>query len=197
MEAFRLVVWAVLWAVRAWSVGLFAVRFFTHFEFGSLAFALVEGHALFLAVQNERHKVAADRSFLGFVAPAAFLVSGFLQPVGASSVFSQWLLLAVSFFLVAVRAYLGRSYSLGTTTWFGLCDEGPYRWVRHPNYAVHCLKRLVVLQCFPTMFNLQMTVFHFLAMLAVIAVEERFLGQFDEYREYKERVRWRLLPFVF
>jgi len=76
-------------------------------------------------------------------------------------------------------------------------DSGPYRLVRHPIYAFACLMVLGTLLVFPAWWNFPAS----LGMVGLYAfkalVEERLLAEhLPAYREYQQRVRYRLAPWV-
>ncbi len=124
-----------------------------------------------------------------------------LWPVGG------WLL-AMLGVLVRVRAQdkLGkrpdgnRRFNGGLTVVAGeeVITTGPYRVVRHPGYlGVFCLQvgLMVMFAYWPPV--LVMLVAVFLSLRRRIATEEEINArEMVGYREYMERVRWRLIPWV-
>ena len=79
----------------------------------------------------------------------------------------------------------------------GVKASGPYRLVRHPMYAGYALTHVGFLLAGPTLWNLAI----YGATLAIavrrIIAEERVLRRDSAYRALADRVRYRLLPFVF
>ena len=87
---------------------------------------------------------------------------------------------------------LGRSFGVVPAD-RGLVRHGPYRFIRHPIYAFETLFFIGYLAAVPTP-----RTFIVIAVWAVLQVvriirEERIIGGYDEYRQ---GVRWRLIPFV-
>src|SRR3989304_1735997 len=87
---------------------------------------------------------------------------------------------------------LGRSFGVAPAD-RGRVRHGPYRFVRHPIYAFETLFFIGYLAAVPTP-----RTFIVIAVWAVLQVvriirEERIIGGYDEYRQ---GVRWRLIPFV-
>ena len=74
---------------------------------------------------------------------------------------------------------------------------GPYRLVRHPLY----LGWVMAVFGAPHMTGdrLVFAIVSSLYLVAAVPWEERSLEQFfgESYRHYKQRVRWRMLPFVY
>jgi protein-S-isoprenylcysteine O-methyltransferase Ste14 len=93
---------------------------------------------------------------------------------------------------VVALAALGRSLGIAPAD-RGLVRHGPYRFIRHPIYAFEALFFLGIVVALPDAHNL--LVFSAWASLQVIRIfrEERILGGYDEYRQ---QVRWRIIPFV-
>lgn len=93
-------------------------------------------------------------------------------------------------------AVLGRSFGVvaanrGVRTW------GPYSLVRHPAYASYVFTDMMYLLENPSVRNIVVvlitTGFQFLR----IVNEEAVLNGDSEYLEYRERVRYRLIPFLY
>jgi hypothetical protein len=87
---------------------------------------------------------------------------------------------------------LGRSLGIAPAD-RGLVRHGPYRFIRHPIYAFEALFFLGMVVADPSVHNL--AVMGAWSTLQVIRIfrEERILGGYDEYRQ---QVRWRIIPFV-
>jgi protein-S-isoprenylcysteine O-methyltransferase Ste14 len=90
---------------------------------------------------------------------------------------------------------LGRSFGI-LIAFRELKSHGLYGMVRHPMYATDILLRIGFLINHCTLF----TVIAFIASTGCYVyraiLEERFLIQQPEYREYMEQVKYRFIPFV-
>ena len=76
----------------------------------------------------------------------------------------------------------------------GIVIRGPYRLVRHPAYAGEIL--LLASCCIAQVGWGSLTVFG-AALISLgirIIVEERLLGATPDYQEYRQQVRWRIIP---
>jgi protein-S-isoprenylcysteine O-methyltransferase Ste14 len=92
----------------------------------------------------------------------------------------------------AALATLGRSFGIVPAD-RGLVRHGPYRFVRHPIYAFEALFFIGYLLAVPTLRSFIVIAVWCVLQVARIVREERIIGGYDEYRQ---RVRWRLIPFV-
>lgn len=97
------------------------------------------------------------------------------------------------------RSRLGGHWSEHTVlrTDHRIIDSGPYRLVRHPIYAFACLMVLGTLLIFPAWWNIPSG----LAMIGLYAykalIEEKLLAEhLPGYRDYQQRVRYRLVPWI-
>jgi protein-S-isoprenylcysteine O-methyltransferase Ste14 len=89
-------------------------------------------------------------------------------------------------------AALGRSLGIAPAD-RGLVRHGPYRFIRHPIYAFEALFFLGWLVAYPTPGNAVILAAWAALQVARIVREERILGGYDEYRQ---SVRWRIIPFI-
>ena len=87
---------------------------------------------------------------------------------------------------------LGRSFGIVAAD-RGLVEHGPYRFVRHPIYAFEALFFLGFLIAVPTLRTAVIILASFALQIIRIVREERIL---TGYAEYRQRVRWCILPGV-
>lgn len=96
----------------------------------------------------------------------------------------------------AAKIALGRSFGLLPAA-RGLVVSGPYRVVRHPIYLGYLVTHVGFLLTNFCWRNLLILVMLYMVQVLRIFREEAQLGLSEAYQEYRRRVRWRLLPFVF
>lgn len=106
-----------------------------------------------------------------------------------SYVFSSYALIENRFFSGTVRIQAERGHQV--------ISSGPYRWVRHPGYA----GALVTFLAIPFLLDSAWAIIPALLLAIVLIIrtrlEDRYLQQeLDGYREYAERVRYRLIPGI-
>jgi protein-S-isoprenylcysteine O-methyltransferase Ste14 len=74
--------------------------------------------------------------------------------------------------------------------------RGPYRVLRHPAYAAELVMLAACFLAGPRLVALAPLAAALPCVLARIYAEERLLQSTESYRQYAQRVRWRLLPGV-
>lgn len=104
-----------------------------------------------------------------------------------------WLVFALQCW---VRWWLWTSCTVTGPVFVAVVDRGPYRWIRHPMNLVDFLLAGVVALQFPCWHNALAVAIVAAAKFGTIATEEKFLLQYQVYREYSSAVRWRVFPGV-
>lgn len=100
-----------------------------------------------------------------------------------------WAMVSNRFFSTLVRLQIDRSHVVAT--------GGPYRWVRHPGYVGYLISGVAAPIIFGSLWGLVPAVVVSVLMVVRTALEDRTLqAELAGYREYAERVRYRLLPGV-
>lgn len=97
---------------------------------------------------------------------------------------------------VLAKLFLRRSFGIAPAN-RGIKVEGPYRWMRHPMYAGYLVVHIGVMVLMPSLFNLAIYGAAWTTQVLRLLAEERLLGEDPVYREYMQKVRWRLIPGVF
>lgn len=78
-----------------------------------------------------------------------------------------------------------------------VCSTGPYAYVRHPMYSAIILWCVSVVMVFPSAWVAAVAGVVALTIVVRTALEDSMLTSgLDGYSAYKDRVRWRLVPFV-
>jgi protein-S-isoprenylcysteine O-methyltransferase Ste14 len=92
-------------------------------------------------------------------------------------------------------AALGRSFGFVAAD-RGLKTHGPYAMVRHPIYASYLLIQSgYVLQSL-SLPNIAVVAFATTCNIGRALAEEKLLAQTPAYQAYRQRVRWRLIPYL-
>jgi protein-S-isoprenylcysteine O-methyltransferase Ste14 len=141
---------------------------------GPMAMALIAG----LDVRHD---------WIGYVSPG-LAQSGLLTAVVGSSI-TIWSMVANAYFSGIVRIQAERGHQV--------ISSGPYRIVRHPGY----LGAVLVTLGTPYLLGSRWAVFASWMIVGVIVLrtwlEDRTLSaELPGYREYAQRVRYRLLPWI-
>ena len=104
---------------------------------------------------------------------------------------------AVGFiFVVLGKISLGRSFGLAPAN-RGVVSSGIYRLVRHPIYLGYLITHIGFAIANPSLWNLVVLAITDSAQMLRARCEERTLSQDPAYRDYMERVHWRVVPGVF
>jgi protein-S-isoprenylcysteine O-methyltransferase Ste14 len=122
-----------------------------------------------------------------------------LRPVGAHPPWGVNIGLAMQLcgLLLCIAAFLslGRSFGFAAAD-RGLKTRGPYAVVRHPIYGSYLFVQVgYVLQSI-SVWNVMVVVLVTSCNVGRAWVEEKILATTEEYKAYRSRVRWRLLPGV-
>jgi len=131
----------------------------------------------------------------GVVAVSGTFVASFLKDAGQlhdAKLLPTLVQVAGLLGWAAALATLGRSFGIVPAD-RGLVRHGPYRFVRHPIYAFEALFFLGYLMAVPTPRSFIVIAVWSMLQVARIVREERILGGYEEYRQ---RVRWRVLPGI-
>ena len=78
-----------------------------------------------------------------------------------------------------------------------VCQEGPYKYVRHPGYLGGSLYTLVTPLLLGSLWAMIPVVMTIILMIIRTLLEDKMLdAELSGYREYKEKVKYRILPHV-
>ncbi len=161
-------------------------------------------------LMQHENTVSWDRRLallLGIGGLASMLVVGFDELLQWSPVYS--LPLKVLSLLAILAGYGLGSYALIENRYFSgvvrlqaerghqVVSTGPYRWIRHPGYAGAILTYLTTPVFLDSSWAFLPGVFLVVLLIIRTALEDSFLQhELPGYREYAQRVRYRLLPLV-
>lgn len=79
----------------------------------------------------------------------------------------------------------------------GVKVSGPYNLVRHPMYAGYLAAHVGLFMLNPSLINLAVYAIGWWAQVLRVLAEERLLSEDQAYREFRQKVRFRLVPGVF
>jgi protein-S-isoprenylcysteine O-methyltransferase Ste14 len=145
-----------------------------------------------------RPATTVDRSWTGRLITAVALAGPpFFRPSPVGGLVPD--LLTASLLACGLAISLGGKLSLGRSFGLvpanrGIVSSGLYRVVRHPIYFGYVVAHAAFLLAHPTAWNLVVLVASDCSLLLRSACEERTLALDPEYEEYRQRVRWRIVP---
>lgn len=196
--------WLVSSACLAALLGFFAwVHFLQWRETGrpiglGLMFQESVAAALFVV---RRKPAGSSREITAWVAS---IVGSFgmlaARPVGHVAGTFETVLTLAQFTGAALSAvsllWLGRSFGLVAAN-RGIKTAGPYKIVRHPAYATYFITHLAYLLENISPWNTLVFLTVYTAQFVRIWKEEELLAGDPAYQAYRQRVRFRLIPFVY
>jgi protein-S-isoprenylcysteine O-methyltransferase Ste14 len=170
----------------------------THSLIGGVFF--VEQAWFVVAFLVRRPPRASSRQLRAWLLAAGGTFGGLLfRPEGANppwGVTAGLVLQLLGLVLVlASLAALGRSFGFVAAD-RGLVTRGPYRVVRHPIYASYIVIQSGYLIQAQSLRNVLVLLFATACNVGRCLAEEQVLAGTPAYQQYRERVRWRLVPGV-
>ena len=91
---------------------------------------------------------------------------------------------------------LGRSFGILPAN-RGIVDYGPYRFMRHPIYFGYLCTHMGFLLGSFSLWNFSVYAIVWTSQCFRILEEEKVLSRDPAYQEFKKKVRFRLIPFIF
>ena len=104
--------------------------------------------------------------------------------------------LAGAVFEIYAKIFLGRSFGIVAAD-RGIVVGGPYRIVRHPIYLGYFVTHVGFLLANWSIRNIALYIVIYFFQISRILAEERILREDESYRAYCQRVRYRVIPFIF
>ena len=136
---------------------------------------------------------------VGFVAAGLdFRYGWYPLPFGVSIAAAVLLLVSYLLYAEVLRENIYLSRTVEVQQGQKVIDTGLYGIVRHPMYSVTLLLFLSMPLVLGSLIALPIFFLYIPIIVVRLLGEETLLeAELDGYREYKKRVRWRLIPFVF
>ena len=166
-----------------------------------LLLLLTEGYTLLLVLLARR---ASQRDVTPLTVVATMYAAFFfvlLDPSDTTRLVPEWggvgLQVMGTSWQFTSKFFLGRSFGL-LPAQRGLVINGPYRVVRHPIYLGYLIGHVGFLLANFSWRNFAVLAVLYVAQVHRIRREEAVLAaNSSDYRNYQQRVRWRLLPFIY
>ena len=78
-----------------------------------------------------------------------------------------------------------------------LVAEGPYKYVRHPGYLGYILMIITTPVALGSIYALLMSLLVMIIFIIRTSMEDKtLLNELEGYKEYSQRVRYKLIPFI-
>jgi len=157
-----------------------------------LMIALVLAHRRALWLVSPVHPVVLA-AWAGTLLPLCFSAAAVASPlIYRSGGVVQLLGTALT---VVAMAHLGRSFGLEPAH-RGIKTGGLYRAVRHPMYGAYLVSNLGFIAAHPMPLNWALLGLWLAVQVVRVVAEEKILSEDPAYAEYRARVRYRLIPYV-
>ncbi|MCI5123859.1 MAG: isoprenylcysteine carboxylmethyltransferase family protein [Candidatus Electrothrix sp. AR5] len=104
--------------------------------------------------------------------------------------FAAWAFVENRFFSSVVRIQTDRGHVV--------CDTGPYRFVRHPGYAGNILPLFGIVLALGSVWTLiPAAAATIIAVIRIVFEDQTLQEELPGYRDYTQRVRYRLIPGIY
>lgn len=171
--------------------------FLEHWRFSSLLFVIVESLFVYMSIIR---RPPVERSTFGptwlFTYVGTFAPLFLYPSVSVNSVAGDVIQVVGSLLIGSSIVSLGRSFGMVAAN-RGIVTSGIYRWVRHPLYMAYFVNATGVLINNMSLYNAVIMFCWAVSQMARIHYEERLLRKNRVYSEYADRVRWRLIPYIY
>ena len=157
-----------------------------------------------LKINEEQKEQKIITKLNGIMFVVGFIVAGLDYRFGWS-VLAEWISVVASFiFIVAYLIYaevlrenLYLSRVIEVAEGQKVIDTGLYSFVRHPMYFITLFLFLAMPIVLGSLYSFLIFLMHPLIIVCRINNEEKLLEkELEGYKEYKEKVRYRLIPFL-
>jgi protein-S-isoprenylcysteine O-methyltransferase Ste14 len=136
------------------------------------------------------------------------IVAGLDHRFGWSPLFPTWLNIlgivliafgyAIAVWALAENRFFSGVVRIQTERGHVVCDSGPYRIVRHPGYAGNILPLPGIVLALSSAWTLiPVAVALIIAMIRTELEDRTLQEELPGYREYSQRVRYRLFPGIY
>ncbi len=165
----------------------------------SLLWIVSEGLVIFLIMFRRESRRLSRHPWDWIVALGGTFTALLVRPATttiAPEFIGVALQLAGTVFEIYAKGFLGRSFGIVASD-RGIVWGGPYRIVRHPIYLGYFVTHVGFFLANWSPRNLALYIVIYFFQISRILSEERILREDESYRTYCQRVRYRLIPFIF
>ncbi len=120
-----------------------------------------------------------------------------ITPVDAQGEIAILFILQLIGILISIAGLISLNNSIGIVPAVrGIKKKGLYSLIRHPIYLGYFISMSAMVLQNLTILNIIIIIAIYATEIYRIFAEEKLLSEDPEYQEYKKRVKWRLLPFI-
>lgn len=167
----------------------------------NLLLLMISDSLTFIWLLTARRPLVRDwNPFTVFIALAAGFGAGFVSMEAGVPIIPLYIAAPIQVIGLCVviwgKVSLGRSFAILPAN-RGVVTGGAYRFVRHPIYAGYLIGHILFLLSSFSIYNFTVYAIITLFQIHRILREEAILARTQEYREYMDRVRYRLFRGIF
>ncbi len=165
----------------------------------SLLWMVSEGFVVLLLVFRRDSRRLSRSSWDWLIAIGGTFTVLLVRPATTAIVLESvgiTLQVAGTLFAIFGKVFLGRSFGLVAAD-RGIVSGGPYRIVRHPIYLGYLITHAGFLLTNWSPWNTAIYIVIYFFQISRILSEEQLLREDEAYRAYCQRVRYRVIPFIF
>ncbi len=142
------------------------------------------------------------------IAYPLYIVAGLDHHLAWSPVFPIWLNIlglvlcalgyGIGVWALAVNRFFSTTVRIQTERGHEVCDSGPYRYIRHPGYGGNILPLAGIVLALSSLWTLIPAAVALIIVVVRSELEDRTLQEeLPGYRDYAQRVRYRLIPWIY
>jgi protein-S-isoprenylcysteine O-methyltransferase Ste14 len=163
-------------------------------------------------IENIRNAKAWDKVLAPLMAVSVgypmVVVAGLDHRFDWSSEFPLWLI--VLGFILILLGYAYAAWALAENRFFSsvvriqtdrghvVCESGPYRFLRHPGYAGNVLALFGIVLALGSVWTLiPAGVASIITVIRTVLEDQTLQDELPGYRDYTQRVRYRLIPWIY
>ncbi len=200
LRAFDMIERVAILVLYAFFLSRMLSAFVLTWNMGNLLMLVTESILVGFIICRKKASILSLRFGDWFLAFGATSLPLLAKPQVAAPQFWNELAVVLMFLGLIIQVVskftLGRRFGVVAAN-RGLCLYGPYRLVRHPIYLGYLFTHIGLCLLNPLMWNLVLFTCMYALQIPRILAEERMLGEDSDYQQYKQVVRYRLIPGVF
>ena len=191
----------ILWSAIALGMAFFTIREVTLVPDPDLLvwFILhVMAAVLFLVRSRPIHFSSSITAYLVAIASVNYYLLFDFIPIADSTlyIFGKLVMLIGGIMCVISTLSLGRNFGILPIS-RGVSTNGAYRLIRHPIYLSYIVLDTGIVTAYASTANSVIFLIGIILFVIRIRYEEEVMGRSRKYREYRDKVKYKLIPYTY